>query len=49
MAFHLPLSNSYAALPERFYARLGPGGASSPRLIRLNRALAGRWDREGER
>jgi serine/tyrosine/threonine adenylyltransferase len=41
MAIHLPLSNSYAALPDRFYARVAPGGAPAPRLIRLNRALAG--------
>jgi serine/tyrosine/threonine adenylyltransferase len=40
MAFHLPLLNYYATLPDRFYARVAPGGASAPRLIMLNRALA---------
>jgi serine/tyrosine/threonine adenylyltransferase len=40
MALHLPLTNSYSALPSRFYARVMPGGASAPRLIKLNRALA---------
>ena len=33
--------NSYVRLPERFYARLGTNRASAPRLIRLNRELAG--------
>lgn len=32
--------NSYARLPERFYARLDPAPAPEPRLIRLNRDLA---------
>jgi serine/tyrosine/threonine adenylyltransferase len=33
-------SNSYAALPERFYARLDPVPVVQPRLIKLNTALA---------
>jgi uncharacterized protein YdiU (UPF0061 family) len=33
-------SNSYAALPERFYARLDPVGVADPRLIKLNTSLA---------
>src|SRR5277367_5779022 len=33
-------SNSYAALPERFYARLDPEPVAEPRLIRFNAALA---------
>ena len=32
--------NSYAALPERFYARIHPEVAPSPELIRLNEPLA---------
>ncbi|HVZ92753.1 MAG TPA: YdiU family protein [Rhizomicrobium sp.] len=32
--------NSYARLPERFYARLTPTPAPEPRLIRLNETLA---------
>ena len=33
-------SNSYARLPERFYARLGPTPVTKPRLIVFNQALA---------
>jgi len=32
--------NSYAALPERFYARIHPEQAPQPQLVRLNRPLA---------
>jgi uncharacterized protein YdiU (UPF0061 family) len=39
-AVRLPFDNSYARLPERFYARLVPTAVAAPRLIRLNRALA---------
>ncbi len=31
--------NSYARLPERFYARLDPTPVSAPRLLKLNEAL----------
>lgn len=34
------LSNSYARLPEHFFARLGPTPVAKPRLIKLNDALA---------
>jgi serine/tyrosine/threonine adenylyltransferase len=34
--------NSYARLPERFYARLDPTPVAEPRLVRLNVALAER-------
>ena len=37
---HFPFDNSYAALPERFYARVRPAPVISPRLIRINRKLA---------
>ena len=36
--FHF--DNSYAQLPERFYASLPPSPVPSPRLIRLNEVLA---------
>lgn len=35
-----PFDNSYARLPERFFARLGPTPVSNPSLIRLNEGLA---------
>lgn len=38
---HIPsFDNSYARLPERFYARQTPEPVAAPRLIRLNRPLA---------
>jgi uncharacterized protein YdiU (UPF0061 family) len=36
----IPFDNSYARLPERFFARLSPTPVAAPRLIRLNAALA---------
>ncbi|MEL6062216.1 MULTISPECIES: protein adenylyltransferase SelO [unclassified Methylobacterium] len=36
----LPFDNSYARLPERFFARRPPTPVAGPRLIRLNRELA---------
>jgi serine/tyrosine/threonine adenylyltransferase len=36
----LGLDNSYARLPERFYARLPPSPVAAPRLLKLNRTLA---------
>lgn len=36
----IPFDNSYARLPERFYARLPPTPVAAPALIRVNRALA---------
>ena len=36
----LPFDNSYARLPDRFYARLAPTPVAAPRLIKLNTALA---------
>src|SRR5256885_3927768 len=32
--------NSYARLPDRFFARLSPTPVASPRLVRLNHKLA---------
>ena len=36
----IAFDNSYARLPERFYARLDPTPVSQPRLLKLNEALA---------
>ena len=36
----IPFQNSYARLPERFYARLPPTPVAAPRLLQLNLALA---------
>jgi uncharacterized protein YdiU (UPF0061 family) len=35
-----PLDNSYARLPDRFYARLPPTPVATPKLVKLNVALA---------
>ena len=35
-----PFDNSYARLPERFFARLTPTPVAAPRLVRLNEKLA---------
>ncbi len=35
-----PFDNSYARLPERFYARLPPTPVRAPKLVKLNDALA---------
>jgi uncharacterized protein YdiU (UPF0061 family) len=37
---HFPFDNSYARLPERFYARLPPTPVQKPQLIRVNEPLA---------
>lgn len=37
----LPFDNSYARLPDRFFARVEPARPTEPRLIKLNTALAG--------
>ena len=36
----IPFDNSYARLPERFFARVDPTPVPAPRLIALNRGLA---------
>jgi serine/tyrosine/threonine adenylyltransferase len=36
----IPFSNSYAKLPEHFYAGLAPTPVASPRLIEFNQSLA---------
>lgn len=35
-----PFDNSYARLPDRFYARLAPTPVAAPRLLKLNQPLA---------
>src|ERR1700733_1459121 len=37
---HIPFDNSYARLPDRFYARLDPTPVAAPTLMRVNIALA---------
>ena len=39
-AVHFGFDNTYARLPERFYARLDPTPVAAPRLIKLNVELA---------
>ena len=36
----IPFANTYARLPERFFARVPPTPVAAPRLVRLNTALA---------
>jgi len=38
----IKFDNTYACLPERFYARLAPASLRVPKLIRVNRGLAER-------
>jgi uncharacterized protein YdiU (UPF0061 family) len=40
MTLQIPFDNSYAALPDRFYARLAPTPVSAPRMLMLNADLA---------
>ncbi|MEL6168189.1 MAG: YdiU family protein [Pseudomonadota bacterium] len=40
MTLRFPFENTYADLPDRFYARQAPVPVAAPRLIRLNRPLA---------
>ncbi|MBR0713798.1 YdiU family protein [Bradyrhizobium liaoningense] len=40
MTVHFPFQNSYAALPDSFFARVAPTPVAAPRLIKLNRPLA---------
>ena len=42
MTLDLPFDNSYARLPDRFYARLDPTPVAQPVLVALNGALAER-------
>lgn len=40
MTVHFPFDNSYARLPDRFFARVPPTPVAAPRLVKLNRMLA---------
>ena len=40
MSFQFAVENSFARLPNRFYARIGPIPVAAPRLIRVNQRLA---------
>jgi len=40
MPVRIPFDNTYARLPDRFYARLDPVPVAAPRLVRVNAALA---------
>src|SRR3712207_9023217 len=40
MTYHFPFDNTYARLPDRFFARVAPTPVAAPRLVRLNRDLA---------
>jgi serine/tyrosine/threonine adenylyltransferase len=37
---NIPFDNTYATLPERFFARVRPAAVTAPRLIKINRTLA---------
>jgi len=40
MTFHFPFQNTFARLPDRFFARVAPTPVAAPKLIRLNQELA---------
>jgi uncharacterized protein YdiU (UPF0061 family) len=40
MSIHFRFDNSYARLPDRFFARVEPTAVAAPRLVKLNRELA---------
>lgn len=40
MTIQFPFDNSYARLPDRFFARVAPTPVIAPRLVRINRELA---------
>jgi serine/tyrosine/threonine adenylyltransferase len=40
MTVQFPFDNSYAALPDGFFARVAPTPVPSPKLVKLNRPLA---------
>ena len=40
MPIHIPFDNTYARLPERFYARVHSTRVAAPKLVRVNTSLA---------
>jgi uncharacterized protein YdiU (UPF0061 family) len=49
MTVHFPFQNTYAALPDGFFARVAPTPVASPRLVKLNRPLAVRLGLDPDR
>jgi uncharacterized protein YdiU (UPF0061 family) len=49
MTVHFPFQNTYATLPDGFFARVAPTPVVSPRLIKLNRPLASRLGLDPDR
>jgi serine/tyrosine/threonine adenylyltransferase len=49
MTVHFPFQNTYAALPDGFFARVTPTPVAAPRLIKLNRPLAVRLGLDPDR
>src|ERR1700681_1632149 len=49
MTAHFPFQNTYAPLPDGFFARVAPTPVASPRLIKLNRPLATRLGLDPDR
>jgi protein adenylyltransferase len=49
MTVHFPFQNTYAALPDGFFARVAPTPVAAPRLIKLNRPLATRLGLDPDR
>ncbi len=49
MTVHFPFQNTYAALPDGFFARVAPTPVTAPRLIKLNRPLAVRLGLDPDR
>ena len=48
MAVPFPFDNTYARLPERFFARVPPTSVRSPRLIRVNKTLSTQLDLDSD-
>jgi uncharacterized protein YdiU (UPF0061 family) len=49
MTVHFPFDNSYAALPDGFFARVAPTPVVAPRLVKLNQPLARRLGLDPDR
>ncbi len=49
MTVSFPFDNTYARLPERFFARVSPTPVGAPRLVRVNEPLAVRLGLDPER
>jgi uncharacterized protein YdiU (UPF0061 family) len=45
----LPFDNTYARLPDRFYARVAPTPVRAPRIVKVNRALANQLGADADR